>query len=194
MDDAQILAAVRSGDRSAAAELHARIRPQIDRAVLRLIGRGDPEHDDLVQLALIAVVTSLDRFRGDCSLDTWTARITAHTVFKAIRSRKSARKVFDRSTPREDDPPSSEDLERAALARDALRRVRSHLDALDPVKAWTVMLHDVCGHDLREISSITECSVAAAQSRLARGRRELHERLAGDPELTTLLEAMEGRS
>ena len=189
-----MLAAVRSGDRSAATELHARIRPTIERAILRLLGRADPDHDDLAQLSLIAVVTSLARFRGDCSLDTWTARITAHTVFKAIRGRRSARKLFDPAGDGVLESQSSEDLERAAFARDALRRVRAHLDALDAVKAWTVLLHDVCGHDLREISVITECSVAAAQSRLARGRRELHERLSADPDLANVLEAMEARS
>lgn len=191
MDDAQLLAAVRAGDRSVARELHERIRPQVDRTLSRLLGRRDPDYEDLAQLALIAVVTSLGRFRADCSLDTWTARITAHTVFKEIRRRRTARNVFEPAA--DDEPESRHDLERDALARGTLRRVRAHLDAMDPLKAWTLMLHDVCGYDLREIAQITECSVAAAQSRLSRGRIDLHARLQADPELAEVLERWEGR-
>ena len=192
LDDAQILAAVRAGDRSAATALHTRVRPQIDATIGRLLGRRDPDHEDLGQLALIALVSSLERYRGDCSLDTWTSRITAHTVFKEMRRRRVARGVFQ---PAEDveSERSPANLERDADMRSVLRRVRGHLDAMDPVKAWTVVLHDVCGHDLREIAEITECSIAAAQSRLVRGRGELHARLEGDPELAEELERTEVR-
>jgi RNA polymerase sigma-70 factor (ECF subfamily) len=187
LDDAEILGAVRRGDRSAAAALHARIRPQIELTLHRLLGRRDPDQDDLAQLSLIALVGSLDRFRGDCSLDTWTARITAHTVFKELRRRRSARALLESAEERLDVEPSV-GLEREACLRSLLRRVRHHLDAMDPLRAWTVVLHDVSGHDLREIADIMECSVAAAQSRLVRGRADLHERIAADPELAGALE------
>jgi RNA polymerase sigma-70 factor (ECF subfamily) len=193
LDDAQILAAVSRGDRSAAAALHARVRPQVDAVIAKLLGRRDPDHDDLAQIALVAVVTSLDRFRGDCSLDTWAARITAHTVFKELRRRRSARAIFDDSSCDVSEMPAVGSSELEALARSVLRRVRRHLDAMDPPRAWAVVLHDVCGYDLREIADITECSIAAAQSRLVRGRSDLHARIAADPELADALERRQVR-
>jgi DNA-directed RNA polymerase specialized sigma24 family protein len=48
----------------------------------------------------------------------------------------------------------------------------------------------VCGYSLEEIANVCQISEAAAQSRLSRGRRELHERIAADP---ALVDAIEGR-
>jgi RNA polymerase sigma-70 factor (ECF subfamily) len=189
LDDAAILAAIRAGDPSAATALHHRIRPTVDKTIQRLIGRADAEHDDLVQTSLIETVRSLERFRGECSLDTWVARVTAHTVFKELRRRRVEHGVFDRAASIE---VSGGDLERHTVDRSLVARVRDHLDAMSPDRAFTVVLHDVCGHDLREIAEITEVSVAAAQSRLVRGRRELHERISRDPELCEHL-GREGR-
>lgn len=186
-DDAQILAAVRKGDPSAAGALHDRVRPLVDRTIARLLGGRASDHDDLVQTSVIALVGSIDRYRGDCSLDTWTARVTAHTVFKALRRRKLERRIFDCDS--EPELLSSRDPHDEVSDRATLRRVRAHLEAMDPVKAWTLMLHDVEGYDLREIAEITEVSVAAAQTRLVRGRRDLHERIQADPVLAELLVA-----
>jgi RNA polymerase sigma-70 factor (ECF subfamily) len=181
LDDAAILAAVRAGDVAAATALHSRIRPVVDKTIQRLLGRADSDHDDLVQVSLIEVVRSLVRFRGECSLDTWVSRVSAHTVFKELRRRRVEHGVFDRSAP-----PDSRggDLEEHTLERSTVKRVREHLDAMSPDRAFAVVLHDVCGHDLREVAEIMDVSVAAAQSRLVRGRRELHERIAKDPELS----------
>ena len=53
------------------------------------------------------------------------------------------------------------------------------------------MLHDVHGYDLREVAEITGATRAATQSRLVRGRKELHERIAADPDLAAVLADLE---
>ncbi|AKV02278.1 RNA polymerase, sigma-24 subunit, ECF subfamily [Labilithrix luteola] len=185
LDDSQLVAAVRAGDADAAAALHDRLRPVVERAIRRLLGSGDRDHEDLAQQAMIEVVYSIDRFRGDSTLDAWTSTIAAHSVYKHLRRRVTERRIFE--ALRDDDVPEPRSLPHSAAARSTLRRVVRHLEAIDDLKAWAFVLHDVCGYDLREVAQITESTVAAAQSRLVRGRKELMHRLAADPELQSMM-------
>jgi RNA polymerase sigma factor (sigma-70 family) len=186
LSELQIVGAVRDGNAAAAALFHDRMRPIVDRTLGRLIGGRDPDYDDLAQQSLIELVLSVDRFRGECPLDAWASIIVARVAYKLIRRRRSERKLFalDRSE-------LPEVVDRAAagamVMRSALRRIEKHLRMLDTGKAWTFVLHDVHGYDLDEVSAITGVSRSAAQSRLVRGRRALHERIAKDPELAGLL-------
>jgi RNA polymerase sigma-70 factor, ECF subfamily len=194
-DDSEVLAAVRRGDANAATAFHDRVRPQVDRTVRRLLGSHDADFSDVAQLALIELVQGVDRYRGECSLDSWTSAVAAHVVYKHIRRRRTERRIF--SALHEDllaETRAPGRPGREALVRDLMSRVLGHLDTMDDVKAWTFVLHDVCGYDLREIAQITGVSVAAAQARLVRGRREVHERIAGDPELADALESIEGQT
>jgi RNA polymerase sigma-70 factor (ECF subfamily) len=192
LDDSELLTSVRVGDPDAATALHDRLRPIVERSVRRLLGPADRDHEDLVQQGMIEVVFTIDRFRGDCPLDAWASTVAAHVVYNHIRRRTTERKLFESLRGRDEPEPQGRGLGRAASARSTLRQVFTHLDALEQTKAWTYVLHDVCGYDLREVAQIMDSTIAAAQSRLVRGRRELHERLAGDPELGTLFAAKGG--
>jgi RNA polymerase sigma-70 factor (ECF subfamily) len=182
-DDAQLLAAIREGDPTAASALYDRARPIVDRTIRRLIGRDDRDHDDLAQLSLIEIIHSIERYRGDCALDGWLSTVTAHTVFKQLRKRKSESRVFSSEEAPEIAGRIELNADRRGALRSVVERVRKHLDGLEKSKAWTFLLHEVCGYDLREIAEITEVSVAAAQQRLSRGRRELTARFREDQEL-----------
>jgi RNA polymerase sigma-70 factor (ECF subfamily) len=181
-----MVSAVREGNAAAASLFHNRLRPIVDRTLSRLIGTHDSDYDDLSQQALIQLVLSLDRFRGECPLDAWASIIVARVAYKHIRKRRNERKLFvlDRG-----ELPDVVDRSSAKLLglRSALRCVEKVLLDMDLNKAWTFVLHDVHGYDLEEVSSITGVSRAAAQSRLVRGRKALHERIARDPELAGLL-------
>jgi len=193
LDDSELLASVRAGESSAAAAFHDRVRPQVDRTVRRLLGASDPDAEDLAQTAMIELVMTIDRFRGDCSLDSWTSTIAARTVYKHIRRRRTERRAFGVVDPEQlAEARSPVRAGREAMVRNLTGRVLAHLDTIDESKAWTFVLHDVCGYDLREIAEITGVGVAAAQSRLVRGRREIHEHIAADPELADLMRGMEG--
>jgi RNA polymerase sigma-70 factor (ECF subfamily) len=191
-DDGQLLAAVRSGDQAAGAAFYDRVKPQIDRTLLRLFGRHENDCDDLRQLALIELVFTLHRFRGECSLDTWVGTVTAHIVFKHLRRRQTEARLFGVLHREDALPPSGMGTARHALVRNLMQRASRHIDAIHPDKALAFVMHDLFGYDLKELAEIMRVSVSAAQTRLVRGRRELHDRIARDPELANLLDKSEG--
>ena len=88
----------------------------------------------------------------------------------------------------------SEQPARTALLRSIIQRVGGHLQEMDQARAGAFLLHDVHGYDVREVARIMEISEAAAQSRLVRARKEIHERIARDPELADALALREGEA
>jgi RNA polymerase sigma-70 factor (ECF subfamily) len=193
VEDVALVAALREGDPRVAAAFHDRVRPGIERTLMRVLGRRDIDHDDLAQRALIELFTTIRGYRGECSLDSWVATLTARVVFKHLRRRKLERRLFD-SIEADDSLPfvAPNEVGNQAVMRGLVNRIGALLEKLDTDKAWAFLLHDVCGYDLREIAEITGASVAAAQTRLSRGRRELHAMVADDPDLREMLDRGRG--
>jgi len=180
-DDALVLA-IRRGDQKLGRLLYGRLSRVIDATLTRVLGPGQPDHDDWAQAAFEEVVRTIHKgqFQQRCSLTSWAASVACHIGLNAIRTRKTERKIFDRDErPAEQGLPGTErDLERSLVARDELRVLREQLAQLSPGRAEAVLLHDAFGYDLKEVAALTNSSVAAVQSRLVRGRKDLAERLA----------------
>ena len=178
--DEQLIEAVERGDDRVSAEIYDRLLPVVDHTLYRVFGRRETDHDDLVQAAFEQIVITLSRqsYARACSLRTWASTVASHVGLNALRARRRERRVVDRSQEVDGELAAARsDVEREAGARAELAMVRAQLAKMSPKRAHTVFLHDVLGHDLAEISLMTGVSVAAAQSRLARGRRELSRRL-----------------
>ncbi len=181
LDDEGLIEAVLRGDTRRAGELHDRLIPAIEPALYRVLGRREHDHDDLVQTSFEQIVMTLmrGRFARGCSLSTWASAVAARVAFNALRSRRRARRVFDTIETATDAAESRMvgDAEHDMSVREEIRSAQAHLTAMRPERAMVLVLHDVLGHDLAEIATIVDVSIAAAQSRLVRARREFQKRV-----------------
>jgi RNA polymerase sigma-70 factor (ECF subfamily) len=186
IDDSALLAGLKARDSSLSHAFYGRVRPIVDRTLTRLLGGRDSDYEDVAQKALFELVDTIDRFRGECPFDAWISIVTARAAFRAIRRRRVERRIFADVQP--DDARAVSPSHAGAVAtRQAIERVRVELEQMDQGRAWTFLLHDVYGYDLKEIGQITGVSLSAAQSRLVRGRREIHERIRNDEALARFL-------
>lgn len=190
-DDEALVRALRAKDTRAAGLFFSRTRPTVSRTIHRLI-RASSDHDELVQLSMIELMLTIARFKGECSLDQWAAAVTARVTFKYLRSKSREHRLFSGLTEDSVAHSVAAGGTHRVVERDLLERLTGVLRELDEAKATAFVLHDVHGYDLAEVAEIIGISISNAQTRLVRGRRELHERLSTDPELATALQDLGG--
>jgi RNA polymerase sigma-70 factor, ECF subfamily len=181
--DGDLCAALASGEAGAGNAIFRRLHGLVEATVARLIGPADAEKDDLIQQSHERILSSVvsRRFEGACSLGTWARLIAEHVAIDALRARARERRVFDESRTDSDvvtclPLPGPLPDELIDLRRE-VDRVQIGLDSVLPQRAEAFVLHDVLGFDLTEMAGMLDISMAAAQSRLVRGRHDLHARL-----------------
>ena len=187
-DDTEIIAAVQSGDMESADAVYDQLVGVVEGTLYRMLGARGDDHDDLVQSAFEQIVRTLrsGKFAQECSLAAWAGLITSRIALNAIRDRKRRRRFIDAGRTTDDASRylhAPDDVHRTVAARSELDRLRVHLGGMPRPKALTLILHDVLGNDISDVARLTGASVVAAQSRLARARRELRQRLAQDEEM-----------
>jgi RNA polymerase sigma-70 factor, ECF subfamily len=177
--DEEIISGLLAGEEWAAEALYVRVERVVDRTLRRLLRASEVDYEDLLQITFERIIRTLieRRFRGACNLSTWAGAIASRVAIDAFRSKLRARSVFDARQAADDELSGGRNLEREIEARSEVEQLRSVLAVMDPRQAETVVLHDLFGHELSEIAVLTGVSVAAAQSRLARGRKDLLRRV-----------------
>jgi RNA polymerase sigma-70 factor (ECF subfamily) len=184
LNDTQLITRLLAGEPNAGPLLYDRLIRVVEWTILRVTGRRTRDHEDLVQSAFEQIVISLyrQRFARSCTLTSWAASISCHVALNAVRAQQRSRRWLlpQQDVVEYDHAPGAGDIEGEVGARRELERVRTHLASMKPERASAVILHDVNGLELKELAAVMGVSVAAAQSRLSRGRRELDELVSTD--------------
>jgi RNA polymerase sigma-70 factor (ECF subfamily) len=133
------------------------------------MGIRDSDREDACQDVFIAVYRSLPSFRGDSQLSTWIYRITSRTTSRLIqkkRLRQAIATLLDGQPPPQSGPDPSEETARALVLERMLER-------LNPKKRAVLVLFELEGVPVDEISRIVGCPTNTVWSRLHHARLEL---------------------
>ena len=175
-DQAQLVAAAKSGDRQAFDELVRATYTDVYTLAYRLTG-DEEDARDVTQEAYLRAYKGLRRFRGDARFSTWMYRITANCASTALskRSRNRHEQLDDEAFVADDRPEvDPEAMADAELLRD---RVDAALEELPERLRAVVVLRDVYDLPHQAIADELGISEAAAKVRLQRARRRLRQRL-----------------
>ena len=138
--------------------------------------------DDLVQQAAERALRALDRFEGRCTLSTFTYGIVYRTMLDHDRWYRRFRRRFaieQREELVEPASPRCSDADLVELER--ARRLYQALDNLPAAKRAVLILHDLEGIDVADVSRIVGSNERTVRSRVRDARKKLAELLKADP-------------
>ena len=173
--DAELVAAVRRGDREAAGHLAERYL-RAARAVALSVTGEVAGAEDVAQDAFVYAMERIDDCRHPDRFGGWLMQIVRNRSLNHVRNRKA-----DRHVPLDSAPfPSREPSPERELARSSLRdRLLAGLARIRPDRREVVLLHDLEGWTHREIAERLNLPPGTVRSHLHHARRALRE-ILGD--------------
>jgi RNA polymerase sigma factor (sigma-70 family) len=185
-----ITAAAAAGDARAIHALIVAVSPAILRAVLGVLGSSHPEVEDVVQESALGLVAALARFRHECKVQHFAARIGVRTALKARRRLGSRADAY--AEPVSDHDLPFHDVSPGKAAHDARRRevLRSLFEELPEAQSEALVMHFVLELTVEEIADATGAPVNTVRSRLRLARAALRSRIESDPKLRDALEVL----
>ena len=180
------------GDVSAFEEL---VRTHQKRVLSIVAGilRWNEDVEDIGQQVFLKVFLAIKRFDGRSSFSTWLYKIAVNETYDYLRKKKARKLVYeaDMSVDQEERLSDySPDESRAAAheqteARQAVERL---LAELNPDERLMIVLKEVEGYSVEEISEATGINPNTVKVRMFRARRrltELYRRRYGSPHRVT---------
>ncbi len=178
-DDPAFLARLRDGEEAAFARLVEDHQDRIARFLYRMLGPGG-DIEDAAQVVFTKAFLSIGSFREEVSLESWLYRIARNHAIDRLR-RKKARPERTFASLSEDEQVHVEERVAAPGAdpsetAEAAERSRAAFEALSKISEddrALLVLKEVEGKNLEEISKITGASVGALKVRVFRARQRL---------------------
>ena len=183
LDDRELAAQAKQGDRSAFTELVNRYARNIFR-LARHITKNDQDAEDVLQETFLKAYSRLEQFHGDSKFYTWLVRIGVNESLMKIRRRKDGKFVAldqeietGEGTLVKQLPADVENPEEHYGREEIREALSSAIDGLADTYKTVFVLRDVDGLSTEETAQALELSVPAVKSRLLRARLQLRDKL-----------------
>ncbi len=183
VSDDDLIAGARCGDQQAFVELCARHSAVVKYKILRIV-RNLEDAEDAIQDTLLRAYTHLPSFRGTCKFSTWLTTIGVNSALMILRKRRIRRETYTGASCLEpgtlemhepvDRSPSPEGI---YLNQQEMLIVRREVEKLHPSLRSVVSHYYGSECSLEDAAKAQEISLAAAKSRLMRGRVKLRSSL-----------------
>ena len=193
IEDSAVVAAARSGDKSAFADLTERYRPELRVHCYRLLGSFD-ESEDLVQDTFLRAWRKRETFQDRSTFRAWLYGIATNACLDALNRRPADRQVAQPSgagtpfllpgaipwlQPYPDQlldavaPPDTEP-DTVLVAKETIELAfLAAIQHLPPKQRAALIMRDVLGWSAKETAELLDITVASANSALQRARQSL---------------------
>jgi RNA polymerase sigma-70 factor (ECF subfamily) len=172
VDERELLARAAAGEEAAVRQLYRANVGKLLRHAARILGRNDPDVEDVVQQSFLAALEGAGKFDGRSSVQSWLFGIVTRRALDAARSRWRRHK-FSRLAAMvgfgERSVAAAEHSYAAASEAEEL------LAQLPPLYRAVFVLHDVEGYTFAEISGLTDVRVSTLHGRLLAARKLIDE-------------------
>lgn len=175
---ARLIARARSGDADSVRELWQANRRWVAGILLAFKSR-DAELEDLLQEVAMTMVRKIETLREPEAFRPWLRAVAINAARLDARTRN--RRPEGRPRPLIAEPDAGEEsIDIAQARRDEGKRLLEMVLDLPEAYREPLLLRSVKGMSYREISAITTLPETTIETRIARGRRMLRERVRSE--------------
>lgn len=183
-EDRKAIARVCAGDFDAFEQLVDKYQGRIYRHIRKMV-KDNHVTEDLLQETFLNAYRGLNDFTGASAFSTWLFRIATNSALMYLRKHRPESVEFDDEIKTDGYQPFmnttpdfvSTPIE-ILLSREGRQRIEEAINDLPVLYRTVLVLRDVEGFSLKEVSQITDSTVAAVKSRLHRARNTVRENLS----------------
>jgi len=169
--DEQLIQEVKAGNTRAFTSLVERYQHRVANTVKGMLG-DTPESEDIGQEVFIRFYQSLDRFKGESTLNTYLTRIAINISLNTIKKRKR-RQLLGLSQQEGDTLPDFSDRDRSQRQRDLHEWIQTALDKLPAHFKSVIVLRLIEGYSTQETAQILDIPEGTVLSRLSRAQKKM---------------------
>ena len=158
-------------DREILEQLVSEHHASLSRLAIRMTGGQEPA-EEIMQEALLRIVSGWSGFRGQSTFRTWATRILLNVFHDWLAKRRPSTPIADASDPRQADPASF------AMAEELRRYVAERVSALPPRQREVLVLMTYEGLAAEEVAQLLEIQVSCVYANMYEARRRLRAELA----------------